>query len=84
MAHAIGCLGSAVQTYRAEKAAARKRTSARRAIRNGPTRNQDRKRIIVSVIHEDGFEKLVLARRGHFTHVNNAFWHANCKVIAAE
>lgn len=84
MAHAIGCLGSAVGVYRAEKAKARARVSAKRALRSGPTRNQDRKRQIVLVTHEDGFVKPVLSRVGHVGHVKQAYFYANVQVALTE
>jgi len=73
MAHAIGCLGSAVQTYRREKKAA-----ARRATKRGKLRNQNRKMAVVVVSHDGGKTfRGVKCRQGHLHHVRAAFLYAD-------
>lgn len=74
MAHAIGCLGSAVETYRHERAKKARRDSLKR----GPVRNQKRKTALAVVQHEgDAHVKLVRVRVGHLHHIQQAYMWAN-------
>lgn len=73
MAHAIGCLGTAVQTYRTERKLAK-----RRAARRGKLRNQDRKPAVVLVSHDGGRRFTpVRCRQGQLHHVKAAFFYAD-------
>ena len=74
MAHAIGCLGSSVQTYRTERKLAAKRAAkvARKL------RNQDRRPALVLVSHDEGRTfQAVKCRQGHLHHVQKAYLFAD-------
>lgn len=74
MAHAIGCLGSSVETYRKERAAHKVRMSTPHA----RVRNQDRKKAIVFVSHDNGASfRAVKTRVGHVHDVKTAFCFAD-------
>ena len=78
MAHAIGCLGSPVSTYRAEKEKATRRAQAKKALTHGPIRNQARA-MTLAVISRDNEKtvKVVKVRQGHLHHVKAAYLHAS-------
>ena len=85
MAHAIGCLGSATDTYRREKLASKQRAARKEALRRGPIRNQNRKLEIVAIVHEhDTHAKLVKVRKGHVHHLVTAYAFAEIKPVVSQ
>ena len=73
MAHAIGCLGSPVQTYRTERKLARKRAAKR-----GRLLNQNRTMVGALVSHDGGMTfKVVKCRQGHLHHLTAAYLYAD-------
>ena len=84
MAHAIGCLGSSVATYRAERAKSVRRKVDRKALTHGP-RNQDRVMTfaVISRPEEKGI-KVIRVRKGHLNHVKAAYLYGKVEYLALD
>lgn len=77
MAHAIGCLGTAINHVRVERAK-RAESVIRLAV---PKRNQNR-RLVVAVIDQGNKRyRLLPVREGHLRHVRAAMFHHEVKYL---
>lgn len=78
MSYAIGCLGSAVDTYRAARKAHDKKERAK-------LRNQTRRFTVAKVTHDGGNTfKLYKVRAGHLHHLKAAFFYGEAQYLTAK